>query len=402
MKLTLARHWRRTLNAINPPLQRTARESQKLLNVLNRSFRRELEVFYPSTKSHHVNRHLRSILDNPLFSHNKIAIYDVPKIMQSIVDKDALTLPVVQLRSAIARGHAEQETVHHILNSHAGRCKDISSYTNTYRKEAASLLIQWLESNGLDHSLRFLPNHGLRNAIIQTLVINGDYSRVLSWFREHNSKLRQVNQEGKNQTPTFLRSRIFSDLVKAEVHLGGGIESALSIFHAYVAKARNESILANESKCIFVSAGNYLMKCIRKEVQRDRLDVKYYDRLTRSVHEWSNSPDLKHAWLSVGHPRYPDPQPALDYLHHFANNASWMTASKRKAVAHLAVDASSLLLSQHREPEARQVMQILEQFFDDIIGTDKKPLPSLSERKEDREPASEWANVQLLNEIVAA
>src|SRR5467141_2839805 len=51
---------------IHPPLPRTPRESQQLLSALTSSFRRQLDAA-GNKPVQSTDRHLKSILDNPLF-----------------------------------------------------------------------------------------------------------------------------------------------------------------------------------------------------------------------------------------------------------------------------------------------------------------------------------------------
>ena len=397
MKGTLIRRWQRTITSFHPPLQRTVRQSRKLLRLLNGSFRKELEAHHPHTEAYHVTTHMRSILENPLFSPKKKDSYDITGIMASIQSAHASDLPVRDLQLALSNGHTKHETIMFILGEHLRQCKNISSYKKMHSNEVAKLTVHWLHSSGLDRSLEFLQDHKLSNSIIRTLVANGDYSRVLSWFRTDDSKLRKLAQNLHDHHPSFIQSRILFDLVKAEVDLGAGTESALSIFHAYVMWARKMNTKPSRLQATFVPAGGFLMRHLRRRVGKNEVDVKHYDRFARSTDEWASRTGLERAWMNAYHPRYPDAQPTLQYLQKFIDFPCWMPFEKRKLIANMSVQAATVLLSQQQDVKAQWITQVLKDFFGDIVGTDKEPLSRGKE--ETAESEREWANLRSLESL---
>ena len=397
MKSTLIRRWQRTITSLHPPLQRTVRQSQRLLKLLNGSFRKELETYHPHTESYHVNTHLKSILENPLFSPRKKASYDIAGIMASIQSTHTSGLPVRDLQLALSSGHTKRESIMSVLGEHLRECKNNSSYKKLYSNEVAKLIVHWLHSSGLDRTFEFLQDHRLSDSIIRTLVANGDYSRVLSWFRLDDSRLRKLTQKLHHHHPSFIQSRILFDLVKAEVDLGAGTESALSIFHAYVKWARKMNTKPSCLQATFVPAGGYLMRHLRRRVQRNEVDVKHYDRFARSTDEWASRTGLERAWMNVYHPRYPDAQPTLQYLQKHIDFPCWMPFEKRKLIANMSVQAATVLLSQQQDAKAQWITQVLDEFYGDIVGTDKESLAT--GREETIELGGEWANLRSLESL---
>jgi hypothetical protein len=172
------------LPTINQPLPLTRQESQKLLNVLKTSFRKNLDEEHnplpenvrpsPTASLRPTDRHLHAILSNPLFSHDK--------------DKSHATAPISRdpmdtFDRAVAKGMMTIPAAVGCLR--AKRLQIIQSSVPSVREamavsRAGLRVAQWLRSSGHERTLEFIANKELVIELVRFMM--AEDMEELAWM----------------------------------------------------------------------------------------------------------------------------------------------------------------------------------------------------------------------------
>ena len=303
--------------------------------------------------------------------------------------------PVGYLRRALAGGFAVPETFRSCLSLLLKNSKtkvDRSRYLKD--SKAGNLIVNWLWSTGNSRSLHFLQDHRMTHLFIQIFVIERRQDMIDSWIRADEGVL---SKDSKAQDPSWIRSRLLLEYLKAETTLGRGTESALETFEVYLQEkslldgdGTNRNLSTKNSRIVFGPSGHYLMRHIREQVMGGQLDVSLYFRLRTTAHQWSHQNGFEAAWLALYNPSRPDPGPTLQYLRGLSLAAvAHLTSHRQAATADLLLKAAEVYLAQERQKLAFELMTAIRQYFPKVIGLQEvshasPPHTTTNEKTEDR------------------
>ncbi|RJE19179.1 hypothetical protein PHISCL_08476 [Aspergillus sclerotialis] len=233
---------------IHYPLPQTPRENQKLLNALKSSFRRQLDREHPTTPSdrienghhsianpnssiHATNKHLQTILDNPLFRVTPSRPTD------SRVQSGTKRLPkdpMVTFDELVASGSVTIASIIECLKLQLaipGKRNSGDLRESMKASRAGSRVVSWWWSADAQARKRMLQNRELMFSLCKFMVAEGLQDRIMQWLRmllDHHvgSPNGQVSEE---YVTTVFRRLLFL-LLLAEVRYGNGLSSAMEVF----------------------------------------------------------------------------------------------------------------------------------------------------------------------------
>ncbi|KAL2137795.1 hypothetical protein VTI28DRAFT_8249 [Corynascus sepedonium] len=218
---------------LHQPLPLDKRESQRLLETIKASFRKQLDEEHgwiasdgdkdsprlkmatvqtaragsvsSSVPTRPTDRHMRAILDNPLFATR----VEAPKPKEMSVN--GLEAHKAVFRKAVSRGLVT-------LNTAQGFLMHIDSvaFRPTAEKAAVDdpwlrsqlpdtgaglLVLQWLRSSGQERDLRFLANPNFTNILVRFLVAESLDDVIFAWLR------RLMRPNADKTEPTYLAAK---------------------------------------------------------------------------------------------------------------------------------------------------------------------------------------------------
>jgi len=202
---------------IHQPLPLSAHESKRLLNALTTSFRRRLDEehgiadtlpdrpvvsYLPSTdpapsstaaRGRPTDRHLGSILNNPLFKQDGVrtptsSAMEPHEVFEAAVAKGLMTT---------ARAHGFLKTV----RSRIQQSPAASVSRGMSESGAGRMVVQWLRASGKERDLGFLSNKLFAAELLWFMVAEGLDGLVLEWHR------KLISQEGADIQHQLVLSR---------------------------------------------------------------------------------------------------------------------------------------------------------------------------------------------------
>lgn len=389
MKTAVARTWKSLTSKIHPPLPLTPQDSERLLSLLNASFKRQLDrehLAASSSSKHHADLHLQSILTNPLFDakprthatstskHQRIG----PRLGQL---QNHMNNPMDAFKERVSHGTADLEVAKFCLRVQYKAC--LASEAATPREsmrssQAASTVLQWLWSSGMEDTGSFLNDSDFVGLFVPFLVAEGRYSQISRW-------LQRCQESG--ETPfsslcgldTLLRIRrfLFARLVLEEIGIGDGLESAIKMFVRTVADVRGSGWTKKSLRYDTLDAAWLLTTKIVHLPNASKLDPSLIHAFLKTMREMNNPDDLLKAILGVYVQKRPDPQPALILFQHSPDRLTRiLTPIRRPYIIFLGLRAAELFLQEGREQEAILIMDFLQTNLAQELG-----LPAPQARK---------------------
>ncbi|KAH8676214.1 hypothetical protein BX600DRAFT_454551 [Xylariales sp. PMI_506] len=334
---------------IHHPLPLTPKESQHLLNSITSSFRRNLDKEHPwqssegadttqklsqsqsivhakaPPQSHRpTDRHLESILTNPLFANPQQALHPIPT-----------TLPNRHhvFDTAVAKGLMTTRRAAGYLEAVK---KDIamSSLDNVVQGMAESgaglRVVQWLRASGAEASFEFLSDR----ALIQNLIVFIFASRLdevaWTWLSQLGFRLSSLPQDAQTQ-------RHLASLLQAIMHAQEFLNKSSSSLEpnsldlGYSTFLRAKETLPLEDPAASRSLKRYWGSLSWASTVNAPLHGKpsaaLYETFVDVGRPWNKALDIAH--LELHHPTRPDHALAIGYLHDDRAMASAVAASQK-------------------------------------------------------------------------
>ena len=400
MKTTLALYLKNLVSKIHPPLPLTPRESQRLLSLLNASFRQRLDEQHPTKEGHSANLHMQAILSSPLLLNslsaprNPLAGGVEAESVSLISTKKTKAEPVAIMQDIISRGKAELETMKRCLLAQSTRSAKASDFKVSMKNsKAGSITLHWLWSTGLLNSLNFLADHVFTRCLIRFLVAEGRYHLVFAWLNHDYKTLQRLKT---TDDPERIKGRIILELTRAEAELGNGFSAAINIFIKLLLEWETAGKNPTGIRNTFSPSGKYLMNLMESNIKTGVLVTSDYDSFQKATNTWSKEHSYERAWLAFHHPLHPDAQLTVSYLRNLDSRAiDAMHKNRRTGTVDLALEAAEQLLSQDKREDVVRVMEVLRMHFSLDIGQEAladKLLPLKAKEEVPRESI----NVQLL------
>ncbi|KAJ5644697.1 hypothetical protein N7507_010708 [Penicillium longicatenatum] len=361
---------------INQPLPRTPRESQQLLNALTSSFRRQLDHAYPTSNSdtregdrqplntessrHATDKHLHTILDNPLFrivppkgtSPDHHAVRGIDE--QNRLAKD----PMLVFDELAASGSVTPLIITNCLKSQlllvrSSAEEGVSEAMKTSR--AASRVVEWFWASDGASRQTLLQSRATTSSLTKFMVAEGLHDTVIQWIRMLLSRdLGGYNGRITDPVAQQSISHLLTDFMDAELRYGEGLASA---FKYYLRICHIHSMSPQQTKTgkpMLLAAGAHLSRAAMDAKPLTETIVPYiYDEYRDVISTLASSRSLLFASVSLCHPTHPDATPFIRFVESLSSPKvqAW-NDSRRDAFLRIACDALRLLIEQKKIRDA--------------------------------------------------
>ncbi|RSL38787.1 hypothetical protein CEP53_014575 [Fusarium sp. AF-6] len=309
------------------PLPLSKQQSQKLLDGLKTSFRKQLDREYgessesppPATKHADppkpmrlsaANRHLKDILSNPLFSYNK----DVTSTFPTKISTSALVAPqrdpMEVFDHAVARGLMTPKAA---IGCMIAKSKQLQAQEpglgGLASAGTAGRIVRWLKSCGAEQDLRFLDNQTFVRTLAPFLVAEGMEEAAWEWLSrtiyDPSSKLSKEKRLKR-------ASHLLGELVRTKCqpqygNLDSGISTMLQAQEMLRASPLLSELLVSSWRSVswFSTVEAYSRPAPSEELFDAHIATA--DRLPQPFL-------MERAHLHLYHPTHPDHVPALQFF----------------------------------------------------------------------------------------
>lgn len=383
---------------IHPPLPRTPRESQQLLKALTSSFRRQLDREYPPSAPsdrdgssdrtpenphssvHATDRHLRAILDNPLFrvvpsksTTARNGSGTASRLQQRIAKE-----PMVVFDELVASGSVTLPTLRDCLSSQMLLAsRHVGSGLIQAMKEAragSKVVSWWFASDSATRQMLF-KSRAATTTLVKFLVAEGRQGVVLDWLR----MLANHDIGGRNgQLPEKIAQQVFGhllvNLVTAEIQYGQGLSLAMR-YYLQTCKPRmfkDNATLNLSWQPVLLPAGVHLCESLMQSSpsRSKELDGAMYNEYIEILSRLApNSCVL--ATAPLYHPTHPDAKPFLDFVDTLPpSRVDSSIGLKRESFMRAGFDALRLLVDQDKRRDVLYLARFLQQQLPDKVDSE--------------------------------
>ncbi|KAF5616653.1 hypothetical protein F52700_12948 [Fusarium sp. NRRL 52700] len=309
------------------PLPLSKQQSQKLLDGLKTSFRKQLDREYgespnslssAAAKSVDVdparlsatNRHLKDILSNPLFSYNKDVTSTFPSSLASPSLAAPTRDPIEVFDHAVARGLMTPKAAIGVMVAKAKQLQANEPGLGGLATSGVSgRIIRWLRACGAEQDLRFMDNYSFIRALSPFLVAEGMEEIAWEWLAR---TINNTSGDLPNEKRLRRASNLLGELVKTKCqpqygHLDSGISTMLQAQQLFRTSPLLSDLLVSSWRS--VSWLSTVESYSRPAPSEELFDahIATADRLPQPFL-------LERAHLHLYHPTHPDHLPALNFF----------------------------------------------------------------------------------------
>lgn len=381
----MAHTWKSLASNIHPPLPVSPRESQRLLSLLNASFKRQLDrehLAHSSSNEHYANLHLQSILTNPLFDAKPRARASSGNRSQGHGKRleqlqDHVKRPMEAFKERVSQGLTDLGTAKFFLYSQYKDC--LASPAATLREAmqssgAASTMLQWLWSSGMEETGSFIKDTEFVLRLVPFLVADGQQSRILRWLQRCYSPEETPFSSLHGLDTYRMQDFLFERLITEELRFGDGLEFAITLFIQAVADLPSSKSSERSMRSCGRRAAWVLTKAILRLPKPAELEPSIVRRFMETTRRFYTDP-LLNATICIYIQKRPNPKPALTYFQNLSANAiSKMSAKLQPHLILLGLRAAELFLQEDCQTEALWIMEFLQTNFGEELGS---PLPRI-------------------------
>ncbi|KAL8934504.1 MAG: hypothetical protein Q9216_005876 [Gyalolechia sp. 2 TL-2023] len=395
MKPTFSNSWRLLTSKLHQPLPLDRRESQKLMTLLNDSFKRNFDRQHPpgmADSDHSPDDHFNALLRNPLFGSKNVQ-YAPPHTRRAEDSQDVVPVrdlmlaakePVEYFKRQVANGVANMESAKLALDSQTKKAlasASIDAKDSMKSSGIGSVMVDWLWASGRYDRLEFLRDRYFVAQLTRFLVTEGQYRPVWEWLQR--SRTISISQTPTHEAWVSLQKDIGTmvrHLVKSEVSYGHGLQSAMQIFLTNY-KALRLSLPESSFPTLSMNnlpAGAYLLTKWGSQGRSTALEASVIDHFDRSVESWA-PPRLStpfRALIQLLHPQKPNNPAVTQLITGLESVETNLSRTERIKVVRVGLKAVQILLKQDSLKEAAQVMKALQiKFPSDVGAGDRAPEP---------------------------
>ncbi|KAF7562203.1 hypothetical protein G7046_g1932 [Stylonectria norvegica] len=358
------------------PLPLSAQQSQKLLDGLKVSFRKQLDREYgpasdspaaPAKAATHdnthvqkspANRHLNDILSNPLFTYKKditstLATASLPR------SRD----PMVVFDQAVARGLMSLKAAIGCMITKGKQLQTRESGDRLASSETASRVIQWLRSSGAEKDLQFLDNKIFVRTLAPFLVAEGLEPVAWDWL---SRTVNDTSGELDDDKRLSRASHLLAELVRTKCSpqsgdLDAAISTMLQAQHLYQTSPMLSELLVLSWRSVswFSTVEAY---------SQTAPSEKLFDAHIATANSLPAPFLMERAHLHLHHPTHPDHVPALEFFEDKERLRRLVHSKKSQNdklsvlpwLASLGQDTVTHLSQTGRAKEARGVTELLQ------------------------------------------
>ena len=389
--------WKTFVSKIHPPLPMTPQESQRLLALINTSFKQQLDQHRPSHLEEHAGVHIHSILTNPLLAASSHSSQEATalSILRGRSDKSTgliqefVKRPMDSLKDRISAGTATFQTARlclvaetrNCLASPAATVGDAMRSSNT-----ASMILDWLWASHAETLSTLLQHTRFFRLLVMYLVAQKRHDRIWSWLQILQSNLDTAPTQHSRHSITKTYNRLLFAFVKSESSLGDGLDAATGIF----VRAANEG--QPNQKGLGASSAWYLTRLLMGVQKPAELNYT----TTRAFMEATGTLSKPNTLMSVCHWVYlaetQDLTVALRYLESVQPGKP--SIEKNPTVSLEALEAARSLFKKGKSEVLREVAARRKHFRRKIV--DCVPEHRLPQRSS---PTDEESSLRLLGEL---
>ncbi|KAF4461914.1 hypothetical protein FALBO_11278 [Fusarium albosuccineum] len=310
------------------PLPLSKQQSQKLLDGLKTSFRKQLDREYgetsnspPSsaptsvdpaspTRLSAANRHLKDILTNPLFSYNKDVTSPFPSTLTPSVLAPPQRDPMEVFDHAVAKGLMTPKAA---IGCMIAKSKQLQAQepglSSLATAGAAGRIVRWLRSCGAEQDLRFLDNQTFVRTLAPFLVAEGMEEVAWEWLvRTINDPSGNLSKEKRLKRASHLLGEIVRTKCQPQHgNLDAGISTMLQAQQMFQTSPLLSELLVSSWRSVswFSTVEAYSRPAPSEELFDAHIATA--DRLPQPFL-------MERAHLHLCHPTHPDHIPALQFF----------------------------------------------------------------------------------------
>ncbi|KAJ8121027.1 hypothetical protein O1611_g10208 [Lasiodiplodia mahajangana] len=378
------------LPQIHHPLPLNRRESQKLLDTITSSFRKNLDREHPwqtdetpantppnskstdsvepllATATNHrpTDRHLRAILSNPLFAHPRDA--DAGTSLRTTTNK-----PFEVFDSAVSKGLMTPRRAAGFLA--AVRSRLLAESPDGIRQRMGMSggglrVIRWLRASGLENDLDFLSDSALIRQIIPFLYAEGLQEIAWTWLAQLAARAAELEFEktpGKANAQTLFR--LMSAIIDENIQSGS--QSQISLDESFAALVKANGMLPHDNPAANAAVKSAWAKLSWTStvdaLERPKPSVTLFENFVDIGRPLNLPLDLAH--LDLHHPTAPTHSTAVEYLRarqQIVEKVSKMNPRAQQRVLCFVLDAAERLKRTGQIDEAPWVERIKSAIFD--------------------------------------
>jgi hypothetical protein len=400
---------------VHEPLPLNPRESRQLLDILTKSFRRQLDREHgplhswedklrlptlPLTKRRRssnpakagpsTDRLIQSILHNPLLSHD-------PKQTSPLTARDPLEI----FDDACAKGFMKTEYARACLKAKKQLIIESSVFSvrEGMKSSGAGLkVLRWLTSSGMTKNLTFLNDDVFRQLLMEFLVAEDLQEAIWTWLEtlaEAEMVFRANPGPVSKPGPSRTASHVLLSFVKVEAMDGVALDSAFAV----MTRAHELATRLGCQRSLLLSSIRFLTHHgTLTPLTRLPPSPESFDSFTRLVTEMEQP--LLLSRLLLAHPIKPDATYALKFLKETlfpeieSKTKPSVSRHHSSQIMHLGVETARHLLERERFTDASWVIAKLQKNFPEELGADHT--------KAVEQAKAEAASIELLSQLQIA
>ena len=382
MKSEVAHTLKSLTSKLHGPLPLTPQGSQQLLSQLNASFKEQFDRQHlatsPSTEDH-ANLHLQSILKNPLFNAKprtpKTSTSKTQDIGQSLGHpENHATQALDAFRERASQGTADFKMAKLCLDIQYNACTTSRAATPRQAMQtsgAGSTILQWLWSSGMEDTGKFLIDQHFLAILVTFLVAEGQHSRISRWIQRCRLLGERPFLSLSIPCANRIAEQLFVVLIRQEIRIGNGLESAIDLFLRTVADLRSVGFEGRFMMTTSRFAAWEVIKKISRLPNSSEPQPPIFHAFSETVRSMTPNHYLD-ACLSVYTQERPDPQPTLMWFQNSKNlheTVKTKRANQRPYIVLLGLRAVGLFLEDGRQMEALWIMEYLRTNFKPELGS---------------------------------
>ena len=370
------------------------RDSQRLLSLLNGSFKQQLDREHLNnsfSNEKYASLLLQSILTDPLFDTKpRTRAFSTNKSQCSGMRlgqlQNHMERPMDAFKERASEGTADLGAAKYFLSIQYRACLDSPAATPREAMQssgAASTILQWLWSSGTEDTGTFLRDRGFVANLVPFLVAEGQHSRILHWLYRCYSPEETPFSSLHGQDTHIFGGHLFVRLIEGEKNFGDGLESAITLFLRTVA-----SLLSSGSskKSMQFGAIRVAKLLVVRFSKAGEPKLSIFRPFLEMIKKFQLDPQLYADLCLCSQQERPDPQPALKYFHNVtAQERMNPSATRRFHMVRLGLRAAELFLQDGCQTEALWIMDFLQRNFAEELGSplaqDRKTLFSNNSKK---------------------
>ena len=417
MKSEVAHTLKSLTSKLHGPLPVTPQASQQLLSQLNASFKEQFDRQHSATSpsiEDHANLHLQSILKNPLFNAKprtyKTSTTKAQNIGQPLGHLDNHTTQALDaFRERASQGTADLNMAKSCLSIQYNACMTSCDATPRQAMQtsgAGSTIVQWLWSSGMEDTGTFLADRHFLAMLVAFLLAEGQQSRISHWIQRCRLTGERPFSSVSVSCASGIAAQLFTVLIRQEIHVGNGLESAIDLFLRTVADLRSVGFEGSFMMITSRFAAWEVIINISRLPDSSEPQPPIFHAFSETVRSMTPNHFLD-ACLSVYTQERPDPQPTLMWFQNSKDLHKTKRANQRPYIVLLGLRAAELFLEDGRQMEAVWIMEFLRTNFKPELGSPESQKCRVTLRPRSRHATAnpsgylkvEERNLQLLNTL---